>query len=87
MSRLDARCQSRAWDSLRALSIQLLELSLVLGCIFFIKTRATNQARELSWVRACALVRDGVRLINRPVSNISLQNMISRTCFRLQKST
>ena len=58
MSKLDARCQSRAWDRLCALSIQLLELSLVLGCIFFIKlARATNRARELSWAHACTLVR------------------------------
>ena len=62
MSKLDVYCQSRAWDSLRALKIQLSELSLVLGCIFFIKlARATNRARELSWARA-----DRARLIERP---------------------
>ena len=59
MGELDARCQSLAWDRLRALNIQFLELSLVLGCIPFIKLeRATNRARELSWACACALVRD-----------------------------
>ena len=26
----------------------------------------TNRARELSWARACALVRDRARLIERP---------------------
>ena len=47
-----ARCQSRAWDRMRALNIQFLELSLVLGCILFIKlVRATNRACELSWAR------------------------------------
>ena len=67
MSKLDARCQLCAWDRLRALSNQLLEPSLVLGCIFFIKlARATNRARELSWARACALVRDRARLIAWP---------------------
>ena len=58
MSRLDARCQSRAWDSLRAINIQLLELSLVLGSIFYTElARATNRGRELNWARACALLR------------------------------
>ena len=58
MSKLDARCQSCARDRLRVLNIQFLELSLVLGCILFIKLeRATNRARELSWARTCALVR------------------------------
>ena len=58
MSKLDAGRQSLVWDSLRMLNIQLPELSLVLGCIFFIKlVRATNRARDLSWARACVLVR------------------------------
>ena len=49
MSKLDARCQLRAWDPLGALKVQFLELSLVLGCIIYIKLeRATNRARELS---------------------------------------
>ena len=53
MSKLDVRCQSCAQDHLRALNIQFLELSLVLGYILFIKlARATNRARELSWARA-----------------------------------
>ena len=54
MSKLDVRCQSRTWDHLRALNIQFLELSLVLGCIFFIKL--AYQARELSWAFACMLM-------------------------------
>ena len=38
-----------------------------MGCIFLIKlARATDRARELSWVRACALVRDRVHLLERP---------------------
>ena len=37
MSKLDALCQARMWDCLRMLKIQFLELSLVLGCILFIK--------------------------------------------------
>ena len=58
MNKLDVRCQSRAWDRLRALNIQFLELSLVLGCILFIKLeRVTNGALELSWARACAIAR------------------------------
>ena len=68
LSKLDARCQSRTRDPLRALNIQLLELSLLFGCILSIKlARATNRARELSWTRACALVRDRARLIEMPV--------------------
>ena len=39
MSKLDACCQSRAWDSLRVLNIQFLELPLVLGCILIEKAR------------------------------------------------
>ena len=67
MSKLDARCQSHAWDCLRALNIQFLELPLVLGCILVIKlARTTNRARELRWTRACALVRDRARLTERP---------------------
>ena len=71
MSKLDAHCQSRAWDSLRALNIQLLALSFVLGCIFFIKLAwATNRVRELSWARGSALVRERARLIARPVYDL-----------------
>ena len=67
MSKLDARCQSCAWDHLCVLSIQLQELSLVLGCIFVIMlVRATNRASDLSWASACALVCDRSRLIERP---------------------
>ena len=59
MNKVDARCESGAWDCLCVLNIQFLELSLVLGCILFIKLeRVTNGARELSWARACALVHD-----------------------------
>ena len=69
MSKLGARCQSRTWDRLRALKSQLCELSLALGCIFLIKlARATKRARELSWARAYALVRDRARLIERPAT-------------------
>ena len=68
VSKLDACCQSCKWDSLRALKTKLLEISLVLGCIFFIKlARATNRARELSWACVCMLVRDHTCLIERPV--------------------
>ena len=68
MSKLEARCQSRAWDRLRALNTEILKLSLILRCILFIKLeRATNRERELSWTRACVLVRDRARLIERPV--------------------
>ena len=67
MSKLDARCQSRAWGCLRALNSPLRELSLVLGGKFFRNlARATNRARELSWAGAYALVRDRARLIERP---------------------
>ena len=58
MSKLDARCQSHAWERWRALYIQLLEFSLVLGCILFIKlAQVTNRAHELSWECACARLR------------------------------
>ena len=68
MRKFNARCQLRAWDHLRALNIQLLDLSFVLGCASLIKlARATCRARELSLARACALVRDRARLIERPV--------------------
>ena len=40
---------------------------LILACILFIKlARATDRARELSWARACALVRDCARPIESP---------------------
>ena len=62
MNKLDARCQSRAWDRLRAINIQFLELSLVLGCILFIKLeRATNRARELIWTGLDACLRARAR--------------------------
>ena len=48
MSKVDPRCQSCTWGPLHVLNIQLLDISLVLGCILFIKlVRATNQVHEL----------------------------------------
>ena len=67
MSKLDARCQSCAWDRLRALNIQLLELPLVPGCILSINlARVTNRARELSWARACAIARVSLKGLSVP---------------------
>ena len=87
MSRLGMRCQSRKWDSLHALNIQLLELSLVLGCIFVIKlAHVTNQACELSWAHACMLVCDCACLIKGldiHVSNRSPAKLLF--CFLLGK--
>ena len=65
------------WDHLHALKIQFLELSLVLGCILLIKLAgATNRACELSRARACALVRDHSRLIERPGITIYIENAL-----------
>ena len=53
------------------LNIQLLELALVLGCIFFTKlVQATNQALELSWAHTCMFVRHRACLIERPIQGI-----------------
>ena len=68
MSKLDAHCQSCIWDCLRMLKVQIVELSLVLGCILLIKLeRATNRVHELSWARACAFMCHHACLIERPV--------------------
>ena len=52
-------------NHLYALSIQLLELSLVLGCI---DAQAINRVRELSWPSVCAPMHDSAHLIERPVA-------------------
>ena len=71
MSKLGTHCQLRTWDRLHALNIELLDLSLVPGCILSINLAlATNRARELSWARACVLMHDCSRLIERPVFGV-----------------
>ena len=85
MSKLDAHCQSRMWDCLCMLKIECLELSLVCGCILFIKLdRATNRVHKLSWARACAFVCHHVRLIERPVyANDTALSLSSEHCNEL----
>ena len=76
MSKLDVHYQLRAWDCLHVLNIQFLELSLVLGCILFIKQeRATNQAHELSWASACMLGRDRLCLTERNVYDAKMKGL------------
>ena len=61
------RAANHEWDCLHLLGIQFLELSLVLGCILFIKLEGgTNQGHELNWVHAWVLVRDPAHLVERP---------------------
>ena len=82
MSKLYVRCQSHMWDCLRMLKIQFLELSLVRGCILFIKLeRATNRGHKLSWAHACAFVCHHACRIERPVyANDTALSLSSEYC-------
>ena len=85
MSKLYVCCQSRLWDCLRMLKIQFLELSLVCGCILFIKLeRVTNRGHKLSWAHACAFVCHHACLIERPVyANDTALSLSSEHCNEL----